>query len=197
MWHMRESRLDASGQIVLRLGITDDTSTRAIWDQAFDLELVITVGLTLTLALITRNTGTTPMLITQALHTYFCTGDIAHTTVLGLDGCAYLDKVHDSSNRLQSGDVRFEGETDRIYTDTRADCLIEDAAGNRVIRVTKQGSTSTVVWNPWSEREKAFADMAVGEYQHMLCVETCNAGSDQVTVAPGGAHTLEASISVT
>jgi glucose-6-phosphate 1-epimerase len=196
MWQMRESRLDATGQIVLRLGIQDDATTRAIWDQAFDLELVVTVGQTLTLALITRNTSTTPMLITQALHTYFCTGDIAHTTVQGLDACAYLDKVHNSATCLQSGAVRFAGETDRIYTDTSADCLINDTAGKRVIRVAKQGSTSTVVWNPWSEREKAFADMAAGEYQQMLCVETCNAGPDQVTVVPGGAHALVATISV-
>jgi D-hexose-6-phosphate mutarotase len=196
MWHMRESRLDASGQIVLRLGITDDASTRAIWDQAFDLELVITAGATLTLALITRNTGTTSMLITQALHTYFCTADIAHTTVQGLDACAYLDKLQDGAVCRQTGAVLFDGETDRVYTDTGADCLIHDTAGNRVIRVAKQGSASTVVWNPWSEREKAFADMAAGEYQHMLCVETCNAGPDQVTVAPGGTHALVASVSV-
>ena len=196
MWHMRESTLDAAGQVVLRLGIKDDGSTRAIWDQAFDLELLVTVGRTLTLALTTRNTSTEPMLITQALHTYFCTGDIAHTTVQGLDGCAYLDKVHHSATSRQIGAVRFEGETDRIYADTTADCLIEDAAGNRVIRVAKQGSASTVVWNPWSEREKAFADMAAGEYNHMLCVETCNAGPDQVTVTPGEAHTLVARISV-
>jgi glucose-6-phosphate 1-epimerase len=197
MWQMRESKLDVAGQIVLRLGICDDASTRAIWDQGFDLQLVVSVGQTLTLALTTRNTSTTPMLITQALHTYFCTDDIALTTVQGLDGCAYLDKVHEAATCLQSGAVHFDGETDRIYTDTSADCLINDTVGNRVIRVAKQGSTSTVVWNPWSEREKAFADMAFGEYQHMLCVETCNAGPDQVTVAPGGAHTLVASISVT
>jgi glucose-6-phosphate 1-epimerase len=154
------------------------------------------VGQTLTLALITRNTGAEPMQITQALHTYFCTGDIAHTMVQGLDGCAYVDKVQNSATCLQGGAVRFSVETDRIYTDTTADCLIDDAVNHRVIRVAKQGSRSTVVWNPWSEREKAFADMATGEYQQMLCVETCNAGPDQVTVAPGGAHSLVATISV-
>lgn len=196
LWQMRESRLDATGQIMLRLGIRDDASTRAIWDQSFDLELVVTVGQTLTLKLITRNTGAEPMLITQALHTYFCTGDIGQTTVQGLDGCAYLDKVQNFAPSQQSEAVRFSGETDRIYTDTTADCLINDAADNRVIRVIKQGSTSTVVWNPWSEREKAFTDMATGEYTQMLCVETCNAGPDQITVAAGASHAIQARISV-
>jgi glucose-6-phosphate 1-epimerase len=197
MWQVRESRLDAAGQVVLRLGIGGDAGTRVIWDHGFDLELQVTVGQTLTLALTTHNTGTTPMLITQALHTYFCVGDIAQTTVQGLDGAAYLDKVQNFAPCQQSGVVRFNNETDRIYTDTSADCLIDDAAGQRLIRVAKQGSTSTVVWNPWSEREKTIADMAPGEYTQMLCVETCNAGPDQVTVMPGQAHTLVASISVT
>jgi glucose-6-phosphate 1-epimerase len=116
--------------------------------------------------------------------------------VQDLDGCAYLDKVQNSAQLRQTGAVGFTGETDRIYTDTTADCLIDDKAWGRSIRVAKQGSTSTVVWNPWSEREKAFADMAAGEYKDMLCVETCNAGPDQVTLAAGGLHTLSAMISV-
>lgn len=196
LWEVRETTQDAVGQVVLRLGMADDASTRALWNFAFDLELVVTVGRTLTMALVTRNTGTTPFTITDALHTYFCVGDIAQTTVQGLDGCTYLDKVQNFAQVRQTGAVEFTGETDRIYTDTTADCLIEDKAWSRSIRVAKQGSTSTVVWNPWSEREKAFADMATGEYQDMVCVETCNAGPDQVTLAAGQQHTLTASISV-
>lgn len=37
--------------------------------------------------------------------------------------------------------------------------------------------------------------MAVGEYQQMLCVETCNAGPDRITLAPGAVHTLRAVVS--
>lgn len=196
VWDVRETAQDAAGQVVLRLGTRDDASTRALWDFAFDLELVVTVGQTLRMALVTRNTGTTPFTITDALHTYFGVGDIAQTTVLGLDGCAYLDKVQNFAQLKQTGGVEFTGETDRIYTDTTADCLIDDKAWGRRIRVAKQGSTSTVVWNPWSERAKAFADMAAGEFKDMLCVETCNAGPDQVEVAPGNTHTLIAMISL-
>ena len=196
LWDLRSATLEADGQVVLRLGIRDDASTRALWDFAFDLELWVTVGPTLGLALSTRNTGAAAFTITQALHSYFCVGDIAQTTVLGLDGCAYLDKVQNFAPARQSGAVQFTGETDRIYTDTTADCLIEDRAGGRSIRVAKQGSTSTVVWNPWREREQALIDMAPGEHRHMLCVETCNAGPDQITLGPGAAHTLVATMSV-
>jgi glucose-6-phosphate 1-epimerase len=196
LWDLRSASLDAAGQLVLRLGISDDASTRALWDFAFDLELWVTVGPTLGLALITRNTGAAAFTITQALHSYFCVGDIEQTSVLGLDGCDYLDKVQNFAPARQSGAVQFTGETDRIYTDTTADCVIEDRARGRSIRVAKQGSTSTVVWNPWREREQAISDMAAGEHRHMLCVETCNAGPDQVTLAPGVRHTLAALMSV-
>ncbi len=194
LWDMRETRLAATGQVVLRLGTTDDASTRAQWDHAFDLELIVTVGQALRMALVTRNTCPEPFTITSALHTYFHVGDIAQTKVHGLEGCSYLDKVQKSAQARQTGAIEFTGETDRIYLNTSADCLIEDKAWGRSIRVAKQGSTSTVVWNPWREREKAFVDMAAGEHREMLCVETCNAGPDQVTLAPGHDHSLVALI---
>lgn len=196
IWHVRETKLAPNGEVTLRLGIVDDSSTCAIWNHGFDLELVVTVGTTLTMALTTLNTGDMPISITQALHTYFCIGHIGQTTVRGLESCTYLDKVESFAANQQSGAVRFAGETDRIYIDTFADCLIEDGANHRIIRVAKQGSASTVVWNPWSEREKSFADMAPGEYQRMLCVETCNAGPDQLVVQPGQTQVLTATISI-
>ena len=196
MWQVRGAELDAAGQLVLRLGINDDATTRAVWDHVFDLELVVTVGSTLTIALTTRNTGDAPFSINQALHTYFATSDITQTTVQGLAGGSYLDKVQNFAVCQQDGDVSFTGETDRIYTDTTTDSLIVDAAAGRTIRIAKQGSASTVVWNPWSEKEKGMVDMAAGEHRQMLCVETCNAGSDTISVPAGGQYTLAATISV-
>ncbi|MBT3066400.1 D-hexose-6-phosphate mutarotase [Rhodoferax sp. U11-2br] len=196
VWQVRGAELDASGQLVLRLGISDDASTRALWDFAFDLELVITVGSTLTIALTTRNTGATPLSINQALHTYFATSDINQTTVQGLAGGSYINKVQNFAVCQQDGDVVFTGETDRIYTDTKADSVIVDGVTGRRIRIAKQGSASTVVWNPWSEKEKNIVDMAAGEHRQMVCVETCNAGPDSISIPAGGVHTLAATISV-
>jgi len=196
MWQVRGAEQDAAGQLVLRLGITDDAATRAMWDHVFDLELVVTVGSTLTIALTTRNTGDAPFSINQALHTYFATSDIHQTKVQGLAGGSYIDKVQNFAVCQQTGDVSFTGETDRIYTDTTADSLIVDGAAGRAIRIAKQGSATTVVWNPWSEKEKGMVDMAAGEHQQMLCVETCNAGPDTISIPAGGVYTLAATISV-
>jgi glucose-6-phosphate 1-epimerase len=194
LWQIRAASTDVAGQVVLRLGLQDDADTRALWNHAFDVELVLTIGATLSMSLVSRNTGDQAFTLTDALHTYFCVGDIERTVVLGLDDCDYLDKVHNFARARQSGAVEFTGETDRIYVDTTADCVIEDGAAQRAIRVSKSGSSSTVVWNPW--RDKVFADMAAGEYQQMLCVETCNAGPDQITLAPGQSHVLTAHISL-
>jgi D-hexose-6-phosphate mutarotase len=38
--------------------------------------------------------------------------------------------------------------------------------------------------------------MAAGDYLGMVCVETTNAGPDQITLPAGEQHTLSASISV-
>lgn len=196
MWQITDSMLHTDGRVQLRLGLRDSPSTRELWNQGFELLLNCTMGADLRLELCTRNTGATPMTLTQALHSYFCVGDITRTQVLGLEGCTYLDKVQDFAPMRQHGAIRFTNETDRVYVDTTADCIIEDEAWGRRIRVAKQGSLSTVVWNPWLERASALSDMAPQGYRHMLCVETCNAGPDQITVEPGGQHCLSAHISV-
>lgn len=196
MWQVRETRQDATGTLTLTLGIRDDEATRALWPHGFDLELVVTVGATLRMELVTRNTGTEAFEITQALHTYFHVGDIHQTRVDGLAGVDYLDKVQDFARLTQQGAVSFSGETDRVYLDTGADCVIEDPALQRGIRIAKTGSRTTVVWNPWSEKEKGFADMAAGEYAAMLCVETANAADDIVSVPAGGEARLLAVVSV-
>jgi len=196
LWQVRETALDEQQQVVLRLGLRDDSDTRALWDFAFDLELEVTVGSSLNLKLMSRNTGDQAFTLTGALHSYFGVADIQQTTVQGLDGCDYLDKVQNFARDRQLGAIRFASETDRIYINTTADCVINDQGNRRDIQISKTGSSSTVVWNPWLERSQAFADMATGEYQHMVCVETCNAGPDQVTLAPGQSHVLTACIAV-
>lgn len=197
MWQITASKLHADGRVQLQLGLRDSPQTRKLWDHGFELFLNCTIGADLRLELCTRNTGETALNITQALHSYFCIGDIRRTRVLGLEGCTYLDKVQNFAPKQQLGAITFTAETDRVYVDTTVDCIIDDEAWGRRIRVAKQGSLSTVVWNPWLERASALSDMAPQSYHNMVCVETCNAGPDHITVEPGEQHSLSAHISVT
>ena len=196
MWQIREVGQDEQS-VFVRLAIHDDSATRALWDYAFDLELLVTIGTTLRMELITHNAGDTAFAITDALHTYFHVGNIVRSVVQGLDQVAYLDKVTGFEQVIQDGAVTFAGETDRIYLDTDAECIIDDEHLQRQIHIAKSGSSTTVVWNPWLEKEKSFADMMSGEYQQMLCVETCNAATDVIILAPDQTHRLVAQIWVT
>lgn len=189
LWEHRQTWQTGDGTCV-RLGLRDDASTRAWWNHAFDLEMQFTLGTTLSMALTTHNTGLEAFEISQALHSYFQVGDIGRTSLRGLEGAHYLDKLDCNQTRTQQGAIRFDGETDRVYVATDANCTIDDVAQQRRIIVSKSGSHSTVVWNPWVHKSASFTDMAHGEYRHMLCVETANAAPDEVTIQPGERHTL-------
>jgi D-hexose-6-phosphate mutarotase len=50
------------------------------------------------------------------------------------------------------------------------------------------------VWNPWIDKARAMADFGDDEWNEMVCVETANAMADAVTIAPGEAHAMSATI---
>jgi glucose-6-phosphate 1-epimerase len=178
----------------LRLALVDSDDTLALWPHAFALELAVTVGARLQVELIARNTGAEPFTCGGALHSYFHTGDVRDIAIHGLDGCTYIDKVDGGGQKTQRGPITIDAETDRIYLDTIADCVIDDPNLGRRIRVAKSGSHTTVVWNPWVERAAQIADFSPEEYLSMICVETTNAAEDTIVVPPGGEHRLLATI---
>lgn len=177
----------------LRLRLSDSPATHALWPHPFRLDLLVTLSDALDVALTAHNPGDTPWRCTGALHSYFTVGDVAQIRIGGLDGARYLDQLTGQS-LTQAGPVRFDREVDRIYADAGPACTIDDPALGRRIVVAKAGSRSTVIWNPWAEKARRLADFADDEYPEMVCVETANAGADVVEVAPGGSHTLRATI---
>lgn len=190
MWEVIETRLGPAGEVTVTLGLNDTPETQAIWPYSFQLRLVVTIGDTLKLALITHNTGDQAFTITQAFHTYFSVKDIHHATVSGLDGSSYLDKVDAGKQKQQSGDVKIDSEVDRIYLNVSNDLIIQDAALNRQIAIKSQGSQTAVVWNPWEKIAKEMADLLDDDYLRLLCVETTNAATDTILIQPGNQFSL-------
>ncbi len=195
-WSVLDTRAMPDGATRVRLGLTDDAETRALWPHAFALQLVVIVGAALEVTLVARNTGYEPFVCSGALHSYFRVGDVTAITIQGLEGIAYVDKVDGGHAKVQQGPVTIAGETDRVYTDTTAACAIVDPTVGRRVTVAKEGSRSTVVWNPWRDKARRLADFGDDEYTEMVCVEVANAGDDTVTVAPGGEHRLGTTIGV-
>ena len=190
-WQVIESGTEPNGATRLVLRLIESDKTRAQWNQSCTVDLTVVVGETLRMELTTANTGTTDFVIGEALHTYLHISDIAAVNVTGLEGCDYWDKVGGSNLRQQTGAIQFSGETDRVYINTAAECVIEDPKLNRRIHVAKSGSLSTVVWTPWVEKANKMGDMGQSDgWREMVCVESANAIENVVTVAAGTQHRL-------
>ncbi len=179
----------------LDFSLSASPDTQKLWPHAFELQLQIGIGATLQITLTTKNSGNKPMEISAALHSYFSVSDIDNISIKGLDGVLFRDAVNEDRICKQCGPIRFHGELDRVYHDTDADILICDSATKKAIRVSKEGSNSTVVWNPWIEKSARLGDIPEGGYRKMLCVESANADHNRIALLPGDTHTLYTKIS--
>ncbi len=190
-WQVIESGTEPGGATRLTLRLEESEKTRAQWSHACTLDLTVIVGETLRMELTTENTGKTDFVIGEALHTYFQIGDIGAVRINGLAGCDYWDKVGGSTFRKQEDAISFSGETDRVYINTSAECVIEDDKLKRRIHIAKSGSLSTVVWTPWTEKANKMGDMGQPDgWREMVCVESVNAIENVVKVAAGTRHTM-------
>jgi glucose-6-phosphate 1-epimerase len=196
LWTVVGTGTAQNGDTMVSLGVANTAETEEIWPQSFKATITFIVGETLTIQLLTENTGSQAFTISQALHTYFKVGDVNQVQVLGLEGCDYIDKVDGGQQKSQVGVVRFTEECDRIYANPGSQLVITDAALNRRININAQGSKSAVIWNPWVETGNSIADLAAGDYQRFLCVETANAAHDLIEVLPGQSFQLQAQYSI-
>jgi len=174
----------------LLLQLRSSVETLAFWPYEFEILVQITVGPTLTVALTTRNCDTKPFTITSALHSYFSVSHISNVSVQGLDKAEYWDSLTDK-NKIQHGAIYISEEVDRVYQKVKDELTLQDR--DRTIKISTKGSSSAVVWNPWSDKSKRMDDMQANAYETMLCIETANALADAQDLAPGEEHTLQCS----
>ncbi len=196
LWGIVETSALNDGATRVVLELTPAPEHKTLWPHDTRLQLHVSVGPTLTVELVTYNESAHAIQISEALHTYFRVGDIESVRVSGLHGCTYVDKVAGGASALQQQAITFHGETDRVYLNTTAECVIHDPGLRRRIHVAKTGSRSTVVWNPWNEKALKLGDLGDTGFRSMLCVETANALDDSVSVAAGKEHRLTTIISV-
>lgn len=150
-----------------------------------NVTLQLIVGDTLSMSLITENTGTVPFKYNCALHSYFHVDHINHTELQGIDG-DYKDKLEDWQIKPSPTPYTISGETDRIHLSAVKNTTIrvEDSA---FTDVNSEGNDSLVVWNPWLSAA-SISDMDPFGYKHMICVETSL--TQGKTLEPGESHTL-------
>lgn len=174
--------------------LTSNQASGADFPFAYTAHATAMLGERLAVSIEVVNAGAVDFMFEIALHAYFSVGDVTHVRVEGLDGCRYHDKVRDEV-AVQAGDVVVTGEVDRVYRSSGPVTLVDPALG-RSLRITKEGSASTVVWNPWIDRAHALVDFGDDEWRSMLCIETACIGEDAVALAPGEAHTIGMTVCV-
>lgn len=192
LWEVTETRQLDSGETQISFSLNTnqlDETTRQSWPELTGALYVLTIGSSLTLELTTQNNDVNAINIGEALHTYFNVDDVSKTFVTGLHGKEYLDKPDGFKRKKQSGDIGINAEVDRVYLNTTEELAIKSP--KRKIVISKQGSHSTIVWNPWKEVAEKMGDLGEKGYLKMLCVESGNAVDDVVTIKPGESHTLQ------
>lgn len=186
----------AGGDLHLTFTLGPTQMSRDLGFDKFRLAYRVTIGRTLTMQLTVANDADVPLVFEEALHSYYAVGDVHETTITGLDGITYLDKMNDFKPKVQHGPVTMTGPTDRVYENTAATCVLHDAAGKRRIRVAKTGSNTTVIWNPWESGAAKLTDLEPTEWHEFLACETVNAAVNAITLAPGATHSMQAHVSV-
>jgi glucose-6-phosphate 1-epimerase len=190
-WDLMESYTLDNGATRLILQIMHTPVAQRQLSYPYNLSLTIDIGSTLKIALTTTNRGSQPFVIGEAFHTYFQVSDVGNIAITGLEGCEYADKVLNYDRHTQQDAIKFDQEFDRVYVNTKADCVIEDPGLHRRIRIAKTGSNATVIWTPWREKAHGLGDMGLDEnWRRMICVESANAMENIVMVSPNQSHVL-------
>ena len=164
--------------------------------QAPDLAASVTVHLSqqsLRVRLETTNAGSTPVEITQALHSYFQISDIEDISVDGFDGTHFLDTLTGQTHQ-QVGHITFSAETDRIHAnpDQSPSVLVD---GSRTVTARHgQESYSCVVWTPWVEKARRLGDVPDESWRRFVCIETANAGADVLSLPAGATRGITVEI---
>jgi|SRR5580658_2603002 glucose-6-phosphate 1-epimerase len=191
-----ENENENENGVAVTMFTQSDEHTRKWWPGEFRLVHRVTFGSELRLELVCRNTGTRPFRFEEAFHTYNRIADIQDARVRGLDGVSYLDNTESNKEKMQRGDVVIASPTDSAYRNTQNEVDLLDANKKRRIRLRKENSLSTVVWNPWSEGAARLQDLGDGEWRQFLCVEASNILDAAIHLAPGQEHRMAAVLTV-
>ncbi len=184
-WELKEFVPAPDGSVSVRFCLPDCPEASAF--PAFSAEYTVTVNESLTLELVITNKSKEDVFTFEnCLHTYFEVADINAVSISGLKGVSYLDKVASFAQKLETEDaIRIASEVDRIYLNTTGTVEILDERLRRKICVEKQGSVSTVVWNPWTAKAQQMPDFGNEEHERMVCVESGNVAANNSKLRPG------------
>ena len=195
LWTLKKALQLQTGETEITMQLTSNSETHKLFDYAFLLEVTFLVGKELSVTLTTTNTDPKPFTLTQALHTYLMVDDIKDISIEGVQETPFVDYTDEKKEKKEKEALQITCEVNRVYLPTTATCLLHDTRQKNTIKVSKTGSHSTTIWNPW--QASGIHDLPDDTYRSFVCIETTNALSDAITLAPNTIHSISQTIGVT
>jgi len=193
-WSLTKTSTAADGSVTLNFSLPIKPD-RPAW-KLLRAEFIVTVLDKLAMELIVTNDSADEAIeIENCLHTYFHVGDINQVSITGLQGAPFNDFAAGVGGTRKAGDnsvLHIMKETNRFYPDTNGAVEIIDAKFRRIIYIEKSGSTSTVVWNPWTTQ--LMPDFDPAEHNRMICVESGNVKQNKILLAPSKSSTTKVTL---
>jgi glucose-6-phosphate 1-epimerase len=193
-WDVLETASLETGETRVKLQLCSSEKTKEYWPFDFCAELTVLVGKNLDVKLTITNTGAETFDYSAALHSYFNVSDIGNIKIEGLEGASYYSAFGSELFKQEDQFLEIRQEENRRYIETESDCVIYDEAFSQAIRVAKEGSKVTVVWNPGEETASKMDDIPEGGFETFVCVEAANYYNDTVKLAAGEKHSTSAII---
>lgn len=199
VWRVVETGAPHEATVMkLELSNTDiDQTFRQVWPHEFVMQLEVKLDGGLTTSLTIKNVGASPFGVTSGFHNYFAVDELKDLTIGSLDGLRYRDdtlpeRPEGTERRL---DVTVDRYTDRLYMDAPDLVQLMEVSPQVDLCVQTVGCKDGQLWNPWSDKEPDFADLAEGDYKRFVCYEPGNMAS-KLMIEPGAEHVSSQSLSV-
>ena len=189
-WQVTATSLTAAGSVQLSFEYVTES---------FLVQYTVEFGPTLRMCLQVTLAASSAKVVQfeEALHSYFAVSDVQQIVIEGLESAPFIDKMDGAAVTSATGrPIRFSGETDRVYFDTDATCTLRDWASARRIVISKSGSLSTVVWNPWTAKAARMPDFGDNDWPGMVCIETANVAGNAIELEPGDSHSMHVEVAV-
>ena len=180
MWELKKAEVNDS-HIEAELTLTAE----AKYCLNAEAKVCIKISDKLEYSLETTNLSNEEFIFSEALHAYFNVSAVDKVKIHGLDKHQYHNSL-DGKIYTQAGDLQITDVFDSIFLQQTQPIEIIDLGFKRVILLEKQGSNTTVVWNP----NKDLAEMSPNQYKNFVCVEPSNVGEYCVKLAPQEKHKI-------
>jgi len=194
MWEVAETKSLEKGESYVALKLNSSEATKKFWPHDFIAEMIFVIGSTLSVTLKVTNTSNDSVSYSAALHTYISLSGIDNIAIEGLENTHYENQLDGQRYVQDEKLLKISEATTRHYFDTESDCIIHDPFFRRSIRIKKEGSKCSTVWNPGAEACTQMSDIPDNGYEIFVCLETVNKINDLIHLTPGESHETTAII---